>query len=89
MKENFSMNWKVFPKCSDNDVEKLGHMDKGEEFLTITIKVKNITREVKIHSLPTWKQSFDCCYFLLAIIYHKTYRFPILVLKLYYRKCFD
>ena len=43
MKENFSMNWNIFPKCSDTDVEKLGHMDNGEEFLMITIKVKNIT----------------------------------------------
>ena len=43
MKESFSINWKIFPKCSDTDVEKLGHMDNGEEFLTITIKVKNIT----------------------------------------------
>ena len=36
------MNWKFFSKCSDNDVEKLGHMDNGEEFLTITIKVKTL-----------------------------------------------
>ena len=43
MKENFSMNWKNFPKCSDTDGEKLGHVDSGEEFLTITIKAKNIT----------------------------------------------
>ena len=43
MKETFSMNLKIFPKCSDTDVEKLGHMDNGEEFLMITIKVKNIT----------------------------------------------
>ena len=42
MKKNFSMNWKFFSKCSDNDVEKLGHMDNGEEFLTITIKVKTL-----------------------------------------------
>ena len=43
MKQNFSLNWKIFPKCSDTDGEKLEHMDNGEEFLTITIKVKNIT----------------------------------------------
>ena len=41
-KENFSMNWKIFLKCSDIDVEKLGHMDNGEKFLTITIKVKTL-----------------------------------------------
>ena len=43
MKENFSMSWKIFSKCLDTDIEKLGHMDNGEEFLTITVKVKNIT----------------------------------------------
>ena len=43
MKKNFSTNWKIFSKCSDTDVEKLGHMDNGEEFSTVTIKVKNIT----------------------------------------------
>ena len=37
------MNWKISPKCSDTDVEKLGHVDNGEEFFTITIEVKNIT----------------------------------------------
>ena len=42
MKKNFSMNWNFFSKCSDGDVEKLGHMDNGEEFLTITIKVKTL-----------------------------------------------
>ena len=43
MKKNFSTNWKIFSKCSDTDVEKLGHRDNGEEFSTVTIKVKNIT----------------------------------------------
>ena len=43
MKKNFSTNWKIFSEYSDTDVEKLGHMDNGEEFSTVTIKVKNIT----------------------------------------------
>ena len=43
MKKNFSTNWKIFSKCSDTDVEKLEHMNNGEEFSTVTIKVKNIT----------------------------------------------
>ena len=45
MKENFSMNWKGFPECSDTDVEKLGQVDNGQEFLKIIVKVKNITLE--------------------------------------------
>ena len=43
MKKNFTINWKILSKCSDTGIEKLGHIDNGEEFLTITIKVKNIT----------------------------------------------
>ena len=43
MKKNFIINWKILSKCSDTDIEKLGHIDNGEEFLMITIKVKNIT----------------------------------------------
>ena len=37
------MNWKRFPKCLNTDVEKPEQVDYGEEFLTITTKVKNIT----------------------------------------------
>ena len=43
MKKNFTINRKILSKCSDTGIEKLGHIDNGEEFLTITIKVKNIT----------------------------------------------
>ena len=56
MKEIFSMNWKSFPKCSVTDDEKLGQVNNGNGFLTITIKVAKITlNEVKIHDLLTWK----------------------------------
>ena len=37
------MNWKSFRKCLNTDVEKPEQVDYGEELLTITIKVKNIT----------------------------------------------
>ena len=43
MKKNFTINWKILSKCSDTDIEKLGHIDNAEKFFTIKIKVKNIT----------------------------------------------
>ena len=66
MKKNFSMNWKIFSKCSDTDVEKLGHMDNGEEFLTVTIKVKNITlnKEGKKIQLTYMETKFQLLLFL-------------------------
>ena len=66
MKQNFSLNWKVFPKCSDTDGEKLEHMDNGEEFVTITIKVKNITlsKEGKNLQLTNMEAKFRLLLFL-------------------------
>ena len=43
MKKNFTINWKILSKCSDTDIEKLGHIDNAEKFFMIKIKVKNIT----------------------------------------------
>ena len=42
MKGNFRMNWKGSSKYFDTDVENLGKVDYGEEFLTITMKVRII-----------------------------------------------
>ena len=42
MKRNFRMNWKGSSKYFDTDVENLGKVDYGEEFLTITMKVRII-----------------------------------------------
>ena len=66
MKKNFSMNWKIFSKCSDTDVEKLGHIENGEEFLTVTIKVKNITlnKEGKKIQLTYMETKFQLLLFL-------------------------
>ena len=66
MNQNFSLNWKIFPKCSDTDGEKLEHMDNGEEFLTITIKVKNITlsKEGKNTQLTYMEAKFRLLLFL-------------------------
>lgn len=36
------MNWKGSSKYFDTDVENLGKVDYGEEFLTITMKVRII-----------------------------------------------
>ena len=60
------MNWKIFSKCSDTDVEKLGHIENGEEFLTVTIKVKNITlnKEGKKIQLTYMETKFQLLLFL-------------------------
>ena len=42
MKGNFRMNWKGSSKYFDTDVENLGKVDYGEEFLTLTMKVRII-----------------------------------------------
>ena len=50
MKGNFRMNWKGSSKYFDTDVENLGKVDYGEEFLTITMKVRIIRVSKRVNN---------------------------------------